>query len=185
MRIALVTLVLASACTHSNTPIKNEASAQCGGLVWPVKLDHPSTPETHRAAAMRVLEASGMRTSYSEMLEISLKSMLKVNPTLAQFEQAFRDFFAQYASFDAIAPDFADLYMKEFDELQLRQIEAFYRTPTGTLAVQKLASIMQAGGKIGEHKVQEHQKELMDMLMKAQKQQSTPPAIIKPPTTSP
>ncbi len=129
---------------------------------------------------MRVLAVSGLRDSYAQMLEISLQSTLKVNPSLKQFEPGFREFFAKYASYDAIAGDFADLYMRVFDELQLRQIEAFYRTPTGMLAVKELAKIMSEGGKIGEHKVSEHQKELIEILMKYQQQQ-TPPTIIAPP----
>ncbi len=149
--------------------------------MWPTKLDKPSTPASHREVALRVLEISGMRTSYAEMLEISLKSILKVNPTLVQFEAGFREFFATYANYDAIAPDFAELYMRTFDELQLRQIEAFYRTPTGVRAVRELAKIMQEGGKIGERKVQEHQKELIEILTKSQKNSSAPPMIGAPP----
>lgn len=181
MRFALVILVALSACTKSTQPtVANAASSQCGGIVWPTKLEKPSTPESHREVALRVLEISGMRTSYAEMLEISLQSTLKVNPNLVQFEAGFREFFAKYASYDAIKEDFAALYMRVFDELQLRQIEAFYRTPTGMLAVKELARIMQEGGKIGERKVQEHQKELIEILMKSQ-QTTNPPPIIAPP----
>jgi len=179
MRIVLLVALLATACAKSAPPIANAANAQCGGIVWPTKLDKPSTPQSHREAALRVLEISGMRTSYAEMLEISLQSTLKVNPSLTQFEAGFREFFAKYASYDAIAGDFADLYMRVFDELQLRQIEAFYRTPTGMLAVKELAKIMQEGGKIGERKVQEHQKELIEILMRSNS--ATPPSIITPP----
>ena len=174
MRIPLL-LVFLFACAKSTPPIANAASAQCGGIVWPTKLDKPSTPESHRAAAMRVLEVSGLRESYAEMLEITLESMLKVNPQMQQFEEGFREFFAKYAGYDAIAGDFAELYMRVFDELQLRQVEAFYLTPTGRLAVKQLSKIMQEGGKIGERKVQEHQKELIEILMKYQNQASPPP----------
>ena len=117
---------------------------------------------------MRLLEASGVRVGYAQMLEISLTSILKTNPSMAKFEGVFREFFAKYASYDAIAGDFAELYMRVFDELQLRQIEAFYLTPTGKAAVTELPRIIQEGSKIGERKVQDHQKELIDMLMKVQ-----------------
>lgn len=177
MRIALLVLLVA-ACAKSTQPIANTTHTECGGLVWVTKLEKPSTPESHRAAALRVLEETGMRASYAEMLEISLQSQLKANPALLQFEAGLREFFAKYASFDAIASDFADLYMRVFDELQLRQIEAFYRTPTGQRAVKELANIMREGGKIGERNVEAHQKELVDILMKSQ---NAPAPIIAPP----
>jgi len=178
MRIIVVLAVL-TACAKSAPPIANAASAQCGGMVWPIKLDKPSTPASHRQAAMRVIEISGLKAAYGEMIEISLQSMLKVNPSLAQFEEGFREFFAKYANYEAIVPDFAELYMRVFDELQLRQVEAFYHTPTGQLVVSKLSKIMQEGGKIGERKVQEHQKELIEILMKYQ-QKGPPPALTPP-----
>ncbi|HLL24755.1 MAG TPA: DUF2059 domain-containing protein [Kofleriaceae bacterium] len=181
MRSALLVMFLAIGCTKSTQPIANTASTQCGGLVWPTKLDKPSTPASHREAAMRVIEASGMRAAYGEMLEISLKSALQVNPQLAQFEAGFREFFAKYASYDAIVGDFAELYMRVFGELQLRQIEAFYRTPTGMLAVKELAKIMQEGSKIGERKVAEHQHELIQILTKSQQQGQGPSPLAPKP----
>ena len=177
MRILLLLLVVAAGCASSTPPVANATTAKCGDIAWPTRLEQPSTPASHRAAAMRVLEVSGLRTAYAEMLETTLKSMLSVNPQMQQFEEGFREFFAKYAGYDAIAGDFAELYMRVFDELQLRQVEAFYLTPTGQLAVKQLSRIMQEGGKIGERKVQEHQQELIEILMKYQNQQTPPPAL--------
>lgn len=171
-------MILVAACAKSTQPIGNTTHKECGGLVWVTKLDKPSTPESHRAVAMRLLETTGMRASYSEMLEISLQSQLKANPALAQFEAGMREFFDKYASFDAIAVEFAELYMRTFDELQLRQIDAFYQTPTGKRAVKELANIMREGAKIGERNVQAHQKELIEILTKSQ--QGSSPTIAPP-----
>ena len=176
MRIILL-IILLGACAKSTPPIANATNAQCGGIVWPTKLDKPSTPESHRAAAIRVLQVSGLRESYADMIEITLESMLKINPQLKQFEEGFREFFDKYAGYQAMEPDFAKLYTQVFDELQLRQVEAFYLSPTGQLAVKQLSKIMQEAGRIGERKVQEHQQELFEILMKYQKQQTPPPAL--------
>lgn len=172
MRSVLVVMFMA-ACGSSSAPaekpvVANAAAEQCGGMVWPTKLAKPSTPESHREAAVRLLEASGVRTAYAQMMEISLGSMLKANPTIAPYEGAMREFFEKYASYDAIAGDFAELYVRTFDELQLRQIEAFYRTPTGQASVTEMPKVMQEGAKIGERNVLAHQKELVDLMMKAQ-----------------
>lgn len=188
MRSALMVMFVA-ACGSSSAPtekpVANAAAEQCGGMVWPTKLAKPSTPESHREAAVRLLEASGVRTAYAQMMEISLGSMIKANPTIAPYEGAMREFFAKYASYDAIAGEFAELYVRTFDELQLRQIEAFYRTPTGQASVTEMPKVMQEGAKIGERNVVAHQKELIDLMMKAQAQGGTTPSPLGAPPPAP
>ena len=47
-------------------------------------------------------------------------------------------------------PKIVDLYVKEFTEDELKELLAFWRTPTGQKAMKTLPSIMQQGGAIGQ-----------------------------------
>jgi uncharacterized protein len=161
-------LALASACTRTSAP----APARPTDISWPTALDHASTPATHRAAALAVLDSSGLQPVMTSMIDVSLDGQLKLNPMLAPYKQVMREFLAKYLSYEAIRDELADAYVERFNELQLRQIAAFYATPTGKLAVSLMPELAQLGAQLGRRRVEEHQGELIEMLKKAERDRS-------------
>jgi len=165
--IAVTPLVLAIAlvaCAGKTPPPKL-------AIEWPEKLDHASTPATHREAALHVLDSSGVQAVMTAMIDVSLEAQVKQNPILKPYQNVLREFLTKYLSYEAIRDDLAKAYMDRFDELQLRQISAFYGTPTGQLAIKKLPELAQVGAVIGTKRVEEHQAELVEMIQKAMREQ--------------
>lgn len=160
-------LVVIVGCASSAKPATMPTNCTPQDIVWPSRLDHESTPATHREAALALLEKSGVRKAMVAMGEVALQQQIKANPSIAPYEQQLRAFLAKYGSYDALRDKLAALYMSRFTELQLRQLVAFYLTPTGQLAVEAVPKLIEESAKVGADNVQAHRTELMEMLQQA------------------
>ncbi len=135
-------------------------------IEWPLVLDHPQTPATHREAVFELLRSAGTDAVMASMVDITLAQLLTTQPMLKDYEAVMREFFGKYLTLDAMGDDFAAIYMPKFDELQLRQMVAFYRTPVGKRAVRELPLLAAEGANIGKAVVERHMDELREMVMK-------------------
>jgi hypothetical protein len=163
--LALALFTGLAACGHAPaTPPTNQLAP--GTIVWPSTLDHASTPATHRDAAIRLLVESGTETAMVTMQEIMLKQQLELHPIIKPYQDVLRAFLDKYASFTALREDLAKLYMGRFTELQLRQILAFYQTPTGRIAVHEMPKVIEQAAALGKDRVAAHMDELKDMILK-------------------
>lgn len=162
---------LAIGCGHAPPPPTTNRLAP-GTIAWPATLDHPSTPATHHDAAIQLLVESGVEAAMITMREVMLRQQIELKPIIKPYEKVLREFLEKYTSFEALREDFAKLYMERFSELQLRQLVAFYQTPTGKLAVRELPQLLEVAGALGKRKVEEHMPELRQMLL--QQGPSTP-----------
>jgi hypothetical protein len=122
---------------------------------------------SHRRAAESVLELMDMETVLAQAVDQTLKAQIQANPAIAPYEQQMRAFFAKYMSWASLKSDFVTIYANEFTEDELNQIAAFYRTPVGRKAVQKLPVLLAQGAALGSQRVQDHLPELRAALMKA------------------
>jgi hypothetical protein len=98
------------------------------------------------------------------MQEIMLKQQIELHPIIKPYENTLRAFFTKYISYEALKDEIAELYMSRFSELQLRQMVAFYQTPTGRLAAKELPAVMELAAEIGKRNVAKHMPELKEML---------------------
>lgn len=175
LKLLLVVLVSSGCASSTSAPESTVVGARAPEpMGWPYKLDHTSTKLTYRAAVIELMEVSGMAEAMASMRDLSLKAALAQNPDLARFEAVMRAFFDKYLTLDALKDDFVELYRKRFDELQIRQITAFYRTPTGRLSVRALPALIEEGGQVGRRAVEAHRDELMDMMKKEMARQGFP-----------
>jgi hypothetical protein len=124
-------------------------------------------PASHRAAAASVLDLMNMDAVLTQAIDQTLKAEIASNPTIAPYEQQMRAFFAKYMSWASLKNDFVTIYADEFTEDELKQIAAFYRTPVGQKAVQKLPVLLAKGAALGQQRVQDHVGELRDAITKA------------------
>jgi len=165
----LLSLLVVTACAA-----RQPSAPPRSGINWPDALDHASTPATHREAALLVLDSTGTETAMAAMIDVSLAAQLEQNPILKPYEHVMREFFAKYLSYASLRDDLAQALVERFDELQLRQIGAFYTTPTGKIAITKLRELVQIGAQIGRERVAKHQGELVKMIEKAAREQTPP-----------
>jgi hypothetical protein len=122
---------------------------------------------SHRAAAETLLESLDMQNTLNNVVDQMLLQQQKQNPGIKQFEPQMREFFAKYMSWESMKEDVIQSYMEVFTEGELKELTAFYMTPVGKKAIQKLPELMAKGAVRGQQRVEEHLPELQAAIEKA------------------
>lgn len=125
--------------------------------------------KSHRSAAEELLNASGMKDSMNKMIEQMVQLQLRQKPMMEPYRDIMLGFFRKYLGYENIRNDFIDIYTEEFSEKELREISAFYRTPTGRKTIEKMPILMNKGAQVGMGKVKTHINELREMIQEKAK----------------
>ncbi len=126
---------------------------------------------THQKAAEQMLNLMDMEVVLKKSVDEMLKAQVQANPAIAPFEGVMKQFFAKHMSWSTLKPDLVKIYMEEFSEAELNELNKFYQTPTGKKAVQSMPALMSKGAAIGSQKVQANMPELQAAIAaEAQKQ---------------
>lgn len=115
-----------------------------------------AAPASHRAAAESLLSQMDMDKVLSQSIDQTLKAQVQANPAIATYEPQMRAFFAKYMSWASMKDDMINIYMGEFSEEELKQLGAFYQTPVGKKAIERLPALLAKGAEMGQKRVQEH-----------------------------
>ena len=130
---------------------------------------------THRKTAEDLLSILNLNDSMNRMINQMVMLQVQRQPQLQPYRHILLDFFGKYLSYNSLKPDFIDIYTEEFTEKELRDIIAFYKTPTGQKTITKMPVLMQKGAPVGMGKVKLHAAELESMIkaeVEKQKQQA-------------
>ena len=128
------------------------------------------------AAAMELLITMKMDKTLADSMEQMLQIQVQSNPGIAPYKEVMRKFLMKYMSWEGLKDEFARIYAGEFTEQELREMIAFYRTPTGAKAIAKMSILMAKGSQLGVQRVQQNMAELNEMLrVEQEKQQKTQP----------
>ncbi len=120
--------------------------------------------ESHRNAADELLDTMEMNTLLDDSIETILQLELSKSPTLQPFEEVMRAFFHKHMSGERLRNAFIDIYVDTFTEKELKEINRFYKTPTGKKILKETSALMAKGMKLGEQRVQENLPELQSMI---------------------
>ena len=112
---------------------------------------------SHRKAAEQLLAitnaAESMRAGFDAALEPMLNQMkLRGAPeaALTETRAALQDWLKTEVKFEDIQPKILDIYVQEFTEGELRDLIAFYETPTGKKTIQTLPVVLQKSIQVGQ-----------------------------------
>jgi hypothetical protein len=116
--------------------------------------------EAARAEAARLLEVMKMQPAIDSMADAMLDAQVKQNPDLAPYRGVMLDFFRKYMGYESLKPDLIDIYAGEFTASELREVSAFYSTPTGHKIMERMPVLVRKGAEMGAAHVQAHLDEL-------------------------
>ena len=119
---------------------------------------------SHRAAAEELLTEANTDKTMKAAIDTMLAAQLKANRALVPVKDVMRKFLVKHLSYESIKEELIDLHVKEFSEAELKEIAAFYRTPTGKKFIEKQPVMMQKGAEMGMRRVQENSAELQTMI---------------------
>lgn len=115
-------------------------------------------------AAEELLRVMHLEQSTLAGVEAMVETQIRSDPTLAPYRNVILAWARRHMTWAAIGPQMAALYAERFTEPELRELIAFYNTPTGRKAVGLMGEILQSSAEIGRRIAQEHTPELERML---------------------
>jgi hypothetical protein len=132
------------------------------------------TPAATKAATelMQVMHAD---KTLHDQISAAFDVQIQNNPAMVPYRGAMQKFADRYLTWDAIGPQLTTAYAQVFSESELKDLVAFYKTPTGQKLASQMATLAAKGQAIGLAVVQQHQGELAD-LIRQQASGTTPPA---------
>ena len=131
----------------------------------------PKTGGSHYKAAEKTLTLMDMETVLRRSIDEMLKAQIAQNPGIAPFETVMRQFLMKHMSWDSLKADTIQIYMAEFTEKELEELNRFYETEVGRKMVEKMPTLMGKGAELGAKRVQEHMPELQSAIAEEAKKQ--------------
>lgn len=127
------------------------------------------TNSSHYKAAEQMLSLMDMENVLRRSIDEMLKAQIAQNPSIAPFENVMREFLMKHMSWDSLKADTVKIYMNEFTEAELNEMNKFYQTPIGKKMVEKMPTLMGKGSELGAQRVQQHMPELQNAMMEEAK----------------
>lgn len=119
---------------------------------------------SHYKAAETLLTTMGTPKATDDNVQEMLTMQMEQVPAMKAAEVEVRSFFSKYMNWEAIKEDMIKLYMDEFTEKELKDMTAFYTTPTGKKLASKQGIIAMRSTKIGQEKITPHMMELQQII---------------------
>lgn len=119
-----------------------------------------------KQAASELLEVMKMDNAIRDATMMSVEMQVEANPALAPFKDVMSEFVDKYLTWEAMKPDLIQLYADSFSETELRELIAFYKTPTGQKTIALLPELTRKGAEIGGRLMERHGEELQQMIQK-------------------
>lgn len=165
MKRALLALVFAlafSAVGFAQDPYKNDSGTTRGGGDRTTSPYGRNTPPprsggfsaSHIQATREFFAIAGLDVIYDTAIETELQKQISQNPQLKPFADTMRQFFRKYASWAAIQDDLAFIYMSNFTEAEIRQLNAFAQTGAGKKLFRNIDRFTQGRGLPSESELQ-------------------------------
>jgi uncharacterized protein len=130
------------------------------------------------AAARELVDALNVQKVLDRSMENMLRAQTEQNPAMEQFADIMRAFFAKYVTWATLRDSYAQIYADLFTVQELRDMLAFYHSPTGRKVAELTPELTERGSELGRQAVQAHLPELQAQIM-ARLQQNMP----QPPST--
>jgi hypothetical protein len=129
---------------------------------------------SHRKAAESLLSLMNMDSVMSQSIDQMLQMQIKQNPAIAPYEQEMKDFLKKYMSWAGLKDEMVKIYVDEFTESELNELNKFYQTPLGKKTLAKMPVLLAKGAELGQRRVQEHLPELQTAIAAKEKAKKTP-----------
>jgi hypothetical protein len=105
-----------------------------------------------------------METKIQESVASVVQLELQQNPQLQGDKQVLEAFLQKYIGWQALKDDIADMYMRTFSEQELKEMNAFYITPTGQKVITVVPQLVQQRNQLAMQRLQQHIGELKQLI---------------------
>jgi hypothetical protein len=137
------------------------------GLTTSVSADQAS----HQQAVQKLFQLTGMQQKIKESVDNVLALQLTQNPELRDHKIVVQEFLERHIGWQSLKDALTDMYLKEFSEKEINDMNAFYSSVTGRKVIERLPALVQMRNQLASKRLQENIGELQYELSSRQKQQ--------------
>ncbi len=120
---------------------------------------------THEQAASELLELMGAKDQMMGGASAMIDAMATQSPGMEQYRDVMLEWSESVMKWEVFGPKMIKIYTDAFSEQELRDLIAFYETPTGRKATRMMPELMQKGMQVGITEAQLHMDRLQQMIM--------------------
>ena len=117
-------------------------------------------PQSHRQEVATLFKLTRMEAKINESVDNVLALQIQQNPQLAQQQDVLRAFLERHIGWNSMKGPLTEMYVKTFTEEELKEMNAFYITPTGQKVILQLPDLVQARNRLAMQRIQENIGEL-------------------------
>lgn len=118
----------------------------------------------HLKAAEELFETMHLDQTFQQTIEQLIDVRMQQDPLMVPYKDVMLRFLSKHMSYESMKDDMAKIYAEEFTINELKEITAFYKTPTGQKAALKMPVLTGKGARLGAQRVQENIHELQAMI---------------------
>jgi uncharacterized protein len=119
---------------------------------------------SHRDQVEILFKLTQMETKIRESVASVVQLELQQNPQLQGDRKILESFLQKYIGWEALKEDIAQMYLQTFSEQELKEMNAFYITPTGQKVITVIPQLVQQRNKLAMQRLQEHIGELQKLI---------------------
>jgi len=129
---------------------------------------------SHRQAVEELFELTEMKQKIDESVATVLALQIAQNPVLESHQDVVSEFLERHIGWGSLKDALTSMYMKEFTEKEVNDMNTFYSSPTGHKVIERLPVLIQMRNQLASQRLQENIGELEYEINARQKQQEHP-----------
>ncbi len=129
---------------------------------------------THRQAVEKLFELTAMQQKIDESVDSVLALQLGQSPDLQAHQDVVREFLERHIGWNSLRDALTDMYLQEFSEQEVNEMNAFYSSPTGQKVIERLPVLVQVRNQLASKRLQENIGELRYEIEGRTKKQAEP-----------
>lgn len=119
---------------------------------------------SHEQAAQELIELLGLEVQMRGGAEAMMDAMTMGSPEMKQYQDVILDWANSIMTWETFGPQITAIYADAFSEKELRDLIAFYETPTGQKTITLMPELMRKGAQLGATEAQAHIGDLQERI---------------------
>jgi hypothetical protein len=133
-----------------------------GAAAWPLAGLAGAT--SHRKAVEKLFELTDMQQKIGESVDNVMLMQLSQNPGLREHQDLVHAFLEKTIGWQGLKDDLTEMYLETFNEEEIKEMNAFYSSPTGRKLINQLPELIQRRNRLAMQRLQENIGELQRMI---------------------
>jgi hypothetical protein len=132
---------------------------------------------TPRDEVEMLFKLTRMEQKINESVDFAVRLQLQQDPRLQQHRALLQSFMQRHIGWEALKEEIAAMYLRTFTQQELKQMNAFYITPTGQKVITQLPLLVQERNQLAMQRLQANIGELQRVIEQETGSQGSPGGV--------